>query len=97
MTVPMFKHECEGNAAEDAIAELEARENLYELSKRCQQCKEPINSVEEALLISRADGSMCLTHFSAACYSNEIHNMIARYISAPRVRWIARATTTEQE
>lgn len=82
----LFQHE----QSSDTIIERCERGQLYAKSPTCSKCKETISSVEEALLISRADGSFALTHFSQDCYSEEIAAMTLRHIANGRLRWTER-------
>lgn len=87
MTASLFKHELSA----DVLLEMAERGQLYAQDPLCSKCREKINSIEEALLISRADGTFALTHFSQDCYSEEIAAMTLRHIANGRLRWITRA------
>lgn len=82
----LFQHE----QSSDVIIERCERGQLYAKSPLCSKCRETISSVEEALLISRADGTFALTHFSQDCYSEEIAAMTLRHIANGRLRWTMR-------
>jgi hypothetical protein len=67
--------------AERRVSRGEDRRSLYAKSPICDKCKERIDDVADAVLITRASGSPCLIHRKPLCYDREIQSMIERYVA----------------
>lgn len=67
----------------DLAIYLKTRE-LFQTDPTCRSCTTKIDRLEDAALITLADGSAYIQHDNSACFSKSINAMATRYFGRPR-------------
>lgn len=82
-------------ASAEVAEELAERKVLYAKDPNCAKCQKPIEDINDAFIVRRANGEHVLIHWVDICFSREVQDMLDRYLDErkSRVVWTEKAAS----